>query len=372
MDLSSNPIRVPPIISETSIDILKETVFDWIHPKLKKYADKLAESTRLIKLVNKQNSKEFQYIKTESDPYGNLSEFIEKYNGEMISTTWVSFWEMFDKIFSPYFKEKRKQPMFNTFHLHEDDGVLFSLNHFISTMGLAWEWYAVSLNAETNIKNKKRWITVESSDSINSENIRLLMHRFENKPINFYTSNTSNTIKTLYGDIFCGLALLGTGGNMIVKCELTNAKTPMISILYLMSIVFNRFLIYVPHSDHNSTFLAGINYRGITSNNLKKLLDWYNVIDDDLLDRISIFKRTDIPVEFIDKAIRIIRKITELHVKINNRQLILYRDYKDKDMTEIVSDMEDVRKKQCKYWIEQYHLFKLDESKEIIRNQIRL
>ncbi|TXG85640.1 MAG: hypothetical protein E6R13_01930, partial [Spirochaetes bacterium] len=252
MNLSSEPVRVPPIVSETSIDILKETVFDWIHPKFEKYANKLVESDKLIKLINKSNSDSFNYIKSESDPYGYINTSLERYNAEMVTEIWVSFWEMLDKIFSPYFKEKRKHPLFNTFHVNETDSVILSLNHFISKMDLAWEWYAVSPESvETNIKNKKRRITLTT---LTSENIRHLMHKFENKPINFYTSTSTNlSISTLYGDIFCGLALLGTGGNLIIQCELTKSKTPIISILYLLSIVFENFYVYVPNASTKST-----------------------------------------------------------------------------------------------------------------------
>ena len=351
MNLSSNPIRVPPIISERTIDILNGTLFDWIHPKLARYNKKLKESTRLVDLIN-ETDLTFRYIKKESHPY-TIQEYMDEFNGEMISIEWLIYWEILDKYFSSYLMDKRKQPMFNTLHLNEDGHTILSLNHYISKHNLAWEWYGQG--DQSIIKtNRKKWLDIEC---INSANIRLLMHKFENKPLNFYTSR---------------LAILGTGGNFITNCELTNKTTPVISILYLLSIVFNNLYIHVPTVATSTTYIVGVNYRGITTNNLKKILDWFNDIEDDVIERMSIFKRTDIPPEFIDNVVGIIKKITELHIKINNRSLMLYNEYKDKDIKCIVSDMEEIRKNNCKYWTSKYHLFKLDESKEIIRNQIKL
>lgn len=368
MNLSSNPIRVPPIISERTVDVLNGTLFDWVHPKLARYNRKLKESTRLIDLINETDSKTFQYIVKESHPY-TIQEYMDEFNGEMISTKWLIYWEILDKYFSSYLKDKRKQPMFNTLHLNEDSNTILALNHYISRHNLAWEWYGQG-NQSIIKTNKKRWLDIECD---NSANIRLLMHKFENKPLNFYTSNSPDTsLRSLYGQVLSGLAILGTGGNLIISCELTNSTTPIISVLYLLSIVFTNLYIHVPTVANTTTYIVGINYRGITSNNLKKLLDWFNDVEDNIIERMSIFKRTDVPQEFIDNVVGIIKKITELHVKIYTRSLMLYNEYKDKDIKCIVSDMEEIRKKNCEYWINKYHLFKLDESKEIIRNQIRL
>jgi hypothetical protein len=51
---------------------------------------------------------------------------------------------------------------------------------------------------------------------------------------------------------------------------------------------------------------------------------------------------------------------------------MIYKEYKDKDLIDIINDMKDIRQKYAKNWIEKFHVFRLDESHEMIRNQIML
>ena len=368
MDLSSETARLPAIISETHPDILKDTLFDWKCDKIVKYKKLLDDSNNHVDELRKLDPN-FSYITKESDIYHNLE--MDSFNIEMMSKTWLIYWEIFDKFFATYFMEKQKHPLFNTFHTKEDGHTILAMNHYISNKDLAWDWYGVAIDMSdpcSLIKhNKKKWLSgIEHNRELSSANIRSFKHDFENTPIHFYTSNGGNSLSELYGEVFCGLALLGVGGNAIIKSS--DIITPLVSIFYLMSLTFDNFYVYTPKVS-NQVYLIGRGYRGITTNNLKKLLDWYNDLNDTII-RMSIFKRTDLS-DFTERVIKVAKKITKLQINVNDRYLIVYREYNDKDITEIIKDMESIHKKYASEWIKKFHVFKLDESKEMIRNQIK-
>jgi hypothetical protein len=363
---------LPSIISETTDEILKDTLFDWTIDKLVKYKNKLEETRYIVDLLNRQESNtiKYKYIEKESSFYGDLEEYLDEYNCEMISETWLDYWEIFDKYFKTYFEEKKKHPLLNTFH--RNCNVILSLNHYISKHDLAWEWYVFCYMPEWIKYNKKRQILgVERDFEMSSANIRSIMHKMEKLPINLYTANCEDNLRSLYGEILCALAILGTGGNMIISCSIIDMSTPIISILYLVSLTFEKLHIHVSKTS-NDIFLIGRTYKGITANNLKKLLSWFDMVENSILDKMSIFKRTDVPVEFVNRVIDVIKAITYHTIKIINRRVMIYKEYKDKDLIDIINDMKDIRQKYAKKWIEKFHVFRLDESHEMIRNQIML
>lgn len=384
MDLSIDTVcktkayRLPVIISEKKLEVLKDTQFDWRNNKIIKYNKINDDIIHSVEVLRSDSS--YDYLVRESRFYANLygqdSIIQASYNCEINTQSWLICWEICDRFFADYFKQKRKQPLLISYHVESSDFII-AVNHYISRYNLAWDWFATQLNETLDMEttdifkqNRSKLLTGidNNGDMSNSSNIRSMMHKFENRPVNFYTaSNKSSNMKILYGHVFCCLAVLGTGGNAIIQGMFY--ITPMVGILYLLSLTFEQFYLYVPKCDTNRVFMVCKKYRGITSNNMKKLLDWLDNINDEntILERMCIFKKSDIPEEFVQSVENVIKTIIKKRVQNMKRDVEIYKQYKDRDISEITTDMSNIRNKYAQEWIKKFHLFRLDESKELIK-----
>jgi len=382
--------KIPELIKSKSVEDLVDTKFDWDVKKLQAIKKKLNEVKSTLDIINsnKNGCKAYNYIVRESGFYEDLRGtnglVVSKYNAEIATNAWLKFWEILNTFFSDDFQHKNKHdPELKSFHAAEAPGnFIVCLNHFLSDLNnINWQWLAESYVPDSNLgtlgddygiiqKFKKRWLLgiEENGDICSSANIRSFSHELPKKIgyINFYTGDgkieTSDyaeeektNIRILYGQILCCLKILQPGGHAVIKM-FTTFETPTICILYLMRLLFWELYIFKPKTSrgaNSEVYLIAKDYRGITPSVMSKLLNWFDGVSDEVIQNYGIFKYDEIDDSFIDQIIELSIVLAKSQKKHLDRNFEIYKKYAENGiLMQLVSDMEEVRKKCAKKWLE--------------------
>lgn len=394
--------KLPTIISSKKYSELENTKYDWSNKKLQKLKKKLNKLKSNLDQINKSKKSQRVYraVVYQGGFYEDLRGngiIAEQYGAEVTTNAWMKFWEICEKYLKPILIEyNKKNPNLNSFHVAEAPGnFIICLNHYISQFNLVWNWRAESYVEDSDMgtlgddyglikKTKNKWLLgiEENGDICSSANIRSFAHTLENdlNPILLYTGDGKIethdydeeellNLRILYGQVFGCLATLDIGGTCIIKAFST-FEAPTISLLYLLQLSFWKLYIFKPYTSRGANsemYIIGLDYRGIIPSNMKKLLNWFDDIEDDVLKKYSLFKEDDIPKTFIEKIEKMAIDRTERQAKYLNRNFELYKQYCDSDdITEIAEDMSEIREKAAKKWIKKYNMFKLDMNKLLL------
>lgn len=394
--------KLPTMITSKNAEELTGTKYEWKNKKLQKLKKELNKVKSHLDTIqsSKKSARLYRAIVYQGGFYEDLRGngiIAEDYGAEVATNAWLKFWEICEKYLKPILTyHNKKNPNFKSFHVAEAPGnFIICLNHYLSQFNIEWDWRAESYVENENLgtlgddyglikKTKKHWVLgiEENGDICSSANIRSFVHSFNTDftPVSLYTGDGKlethdhneeelYNLRLLYGQVFGCFATLAIGGTCVIKAFST-FEAPTISLLYLMQLSFWELHIFKPYTSRGANsemYIIGKDYRGITPSNLKKLLNWFDDIDDVVIKQFSLFKEEDIPSEFIKKIEIMAKDRVTRQVKYLNRNYSLYESYRENpDITSISSDMAEIRAETSKKWLKKYNMFGLDMDNLIL------
>jgi len=341
--------------------------YDYIedYPEFKNILLELRE----IKKIRKSIYYEYGYQKKILTPYTqeytqHLSMYINKnkYNKFNISNAYIKLWE----IYETFDLLPKNEEVIKMFHIAELPGQFINCtNRYIKKMfpNSKYEWYANSLNPYHKknrevfgnqafrdvygyLKNNRRnwlWGADGSGDLFNSKNIlwyynyiRKWISKNENNKIHIVTGdagmstilNTARDQQLLeFAQCVCSLSTCTMGSHTIIKTftpyqghnmDSDASSGYFINLIYLYYLYFEEVYLFKPLSSRPSAgefYVIGKNFKGISYGEIKKLCQ---NIDNFKLNH-CIFKKDEIPKQFINDIIKFLSKMKELNLDIIKR-----------------------------------------------------
>jgi 23S rRNA U2552 (ribose-2'-O)-methylase RlmE/FtsJ len=333
------------------------------------------------------------------DMYRGLKKYISwKYNAELTTNAWTKLYEIIDtyKLFDEDVEK------LTTFHLCEAPGAFVaSLNHYLETKTQVkqFDWYAQSLNPwnQTNIRlypsllkdslgimqsHHWRWLygKTNTGDITDPINIKSYRQNRKIKKLDLMTSDcglkvTENMFneqerfvgKVNFGQVMGILYLLPEGKNCVFKTFVPFAETFTVSLLYLLTCLFEKLTVIKPITSHPSSsevYITGVNYKG--ANTLSEN-EWNNLfahLSDFNIDR-SLIAEKDIPKQFVDDLVKCSQLFTKKQIDSIQRSMYYrFSLYSDIDRHQELSDKKNEAEQ---FWIDKFNLEKLDDNHRKIK-----
>uniref|UniRef100_A0A6C0LRQ0 Adrift-type SAM-dependent 2'-O-MTase domain-containing protein n=1 Tax=viral metagenome TaxID=1070528 RepID=A0A6C0LRQ0_9ZZZZ len=310
-----------------------------------------------------------------------LKNILKNYlNVDMPTNAWIKMYEMLSNIkdIIPI-----KCDTVRTFHICEAPGAFISaINHYLSDKGIKkYDWYAQTLLSEKGALQDHfglikaypdRWLYGPnddySGDITHSRVIKYYASKLSN--IDFMTADAgfqcnANDLneqelfmmKTNMGQIICILACLSVGKSAIFKTFLPLTEPLSISLMYLLSNLFERVNIVKPvssHSYNSEIYVCLHSYKGIDSGILEML---YILLDDPKINSKSVLYEI-INNQFFESYIECVDYF--ITRQINSLQKIYYYYYHYNEITSVNHDL-DISK-----WFQNNPVKKLDNDKRLI------
>lgn len=310
------------------------------------------------------------------DPFSGLKYHLKNnFNAEMMTNAWIKMYEIL-KVYQNLIPIK---PTVKTFHICEAPGGFVSAtNHFVTTSdsNSKLEWYAQTLRPndfeENNAlddhfglicSNPDKWIfgdpsTDDTGDITHSSVIKYYAKHEKLKDIDFITADAGircnpqelndqeeKLAKLNMGQIVCILACLPIGKSAIFKTFIPMAEPLTISLIYLLSHLFNSVEIFKPstsHSSNSEVYVVLQDYKGIDKDLLEIL---YVLLDDPKISSKSVlFDKYN--KDFVKSYSNGIRSMIDRQIKSLVRSYYYY--YHPDQISNIV--------KLSKEWIEHHRI----------------
>lgn len=262
-----------------------------------------------------------------------------KYNGQMVTYAWMKMYEILTKFpdLIPTTKTVK------TFHLCEAPGAFIAAtNHYVATHHQEIDWYAQTLRHEGlsdhfGLINEypDRWLFGDD-DTGNICHSKTIKSYASLKDIDFMTSDAgiycdplelneqeSYMSKITMGQVTCILTCLSIGKSAIFKTYLPLAEPLTVSLMYLLTSVFNAVTIYKPitsHSCNSEVYIILRQYKGVKQEVLKKL---YILLDDAKITHDSLLFG-DIDHKFLKSYVKSIGKLIDNQIASLCRNFYYY------------------------------------------------
>uniref|UniRef100_A0A8D8Q5Y6 Cap-specific mRNA (nucleoside-2'-O-)-methyltransferase 2 n=1 Tax=Cacopsylla melanoneura TaxID=428564 RepID=A0A8D8Q5Y6_9HEMI len=266
-------------------------------------------------------------------------------------------WCKFHEIINAYELVPVQGKCFTSVHLCEAPGAFItSLNHYLKLHHphIQWDWIANTLNPhhESNsfdeMISDDRLILGTSSKWYfgpdHSGNIMVpefVPHCVQHvqytvsSPVLLVTADGSFNCqgnpgeqeilvgKLHYREVQTALSLLQSGGNFLLKL-FTMFESDTISLVYLLSCLFNSIDFYKPGSSKEGNSEVYVICRGFRKESVGECLDLNKAFDPVCQDRV-ILGRGDIPDEFLDKLYQGVLLFTEYQISAIERNITLFK-----------------------------------------------
>lgn len=290
---------------------------------------------------------------TKIDPQPRLKQMIKnEYHGEMVTNAWLKIYEMlnlFDDLIP-------NQKAIKTFHLCEAPGAFISaINHYLDNRNQKLDWYAQTLKPNLDQKSNmalddffgliskypNRWIFGDtngdnSGDITHSEIIRYYASHSSLKTVDFMTADAGLHCdpvnlneqeaflgKINMGQIICILSCLPINKSAIIKTFLPMSEPLTISLVYLVTHLFEQVIITKPSTSHctnSEVYIVLHKYRGIESNLLDQL---YLLLDDpQVTSKTLLFANID--KKFFQSYMSIIGNLIDRQINALQRNYYYY------------------------------------------------
>jgi cap2 methyltransferase len=335
---------------------------------------------------------------------GRHGMLVEHYGAEIVTNAWLKMFELM--IFLHDTLEKlqtsKRSKKFCSLHIAEAPGnFMLAINHKIKTQypSVDWEWLANSYKELYNRedggylrdqyglirKHPTRWIfgadgdgDITSVDNINSfaQDVQMKFEgqlhlitsdvKYVPKNVNFDEEENINTPVHL-GHLLSSLVTLSKDGTMILK-QFTVFESQSVCLLYLMSHCFKKLRIVKPETSrpaNSEMYVVGTGYKNNLStfqkDKLMNIMRYIRFLNTEA-GSPCIFRKEDVPEEFVEQIIKIQTKLTDIQIQHLQRNLQLYETYKDSDIDEIRRDFASQRDKAARVWIEKNNVMPLDDQ----------
>lgn len=281
---------------------------------------------------NKYKSSQFSKLLTWEElsytvcPYGKIKRILEKeYQIEMATNAWIKLFEILTHV-SDIFDQKKN---LKTFHICEAPGAFISAtNYFVNehTKIKNWTWYAQTLRTAgsadpfgKNISDKYKliqaypdnWLFGNKSDESGDITHSAVLKSYVANPllsgIEFMTADAGiyldptelnnqeiHIAKIIMGQVICILGCLSTNGSAILKTFLPMTEPLTISMIYLLTSVFETVCLIKPPASHDCNseiYVVLKNYTRVKKSVLNLL---YDLLDNPALtSKTLLFERID-------------------------------------------------------------------------------
>lgn len=244
------------------------------------------------------------------NPYKSLRNILKsKYGAETVTNAWIKMYELLNMF--PNLIESKQT--IKTFHLCEAPGAFISaLNHYLDNKSQKLDWYAQTLRpiiTDTDGTNTalddhfgliqrypNRWIFGDPMGDVSGDITHSAIIRYYSlnmRGIDFMTADAGlmsnpNELneqeaylgKINMGQILCILSCLSIGKSAIFKTFLPMTEPLTISMMYLVTLVFDSVTITKPSTSHRNNseiYVILMGYRGVSMPMLDIL---YKLLDD--------------------------------------------------------------------------------------------
>ncbi len=335
--------------------IIENNDLHMIKRRLNEYKRIIDTKEQFVKNNYDKNIIDWYNLINNIDMYKNLRKIILwKHNAELVNNIWIKFYE----IISHEDLIDKNITKFKSFHLYETTGSsIAALNHYISTQTniKSFEWYA-QCQSYNEFKGKydlwnlfpQNWM-IDGNGNGNLKNINTLNYYLNcesmydinliicDGEIKIHSSKFTElegfASLTTFVQIYTMLHLLSKDGSTIIKLFLPLVESMTISILYLLSCVFECVKLVKPvtsYSNSSEIYCVCKKYYGFDSisdnikNRLEKIYYKYDVMD-------SIFPMDFIDTNFIDQLCQTSNLFVNRQINSIKRSVCLrdiyYEDY---------------------------------------------
>ncbi|XWV26025.1 putative FtsJ-like methyltransferase [Tupanvirus soda lake] len=310
----------------------------------------------------------WENLANEIDVYRNLKNIlVRQYNAEMVSNAWIKMYEILN-MFADLVPSTQTV---KTFHLCEAPGAFIAAtNHLLSNRNQKLDWYAQTLKP-TNIGSvtdaaledrygliasyPDRWLFGDKKidDSGNITHSVVIQYYASNpllKNIDFMTADAGLQCdptelneqeaflgKINMGQIICILACLPIGKSAIFKTFLPMSEPLTISMIYLVTHLFENVTIVKPstsHSTNSEVYIVLQKYKGIDKNILEIL---YSMLDDvKITSKTLLFPKID--ADFFKSYMGIVGQLIDRQISSLSRNYYYY--YNIDQTTKLISTVE--------------------------------
>ena len=387
-------------------------------PHVNNWINDSYEYPKFIALKDKLNKKKSEIDKLDQSKYVNIASatyvmedargdygrLAEEFDAQIVTKAWMKLFELTHRYVKDYITEE-----FYSFHVAEAPGAFLpSLNHYFRTQchGVDWTWYAESYrDPVTRIKTKQKgkflsdtyglmkkypehWIFGANDDGDITRGANWRWFKNELTALtprrDLYTSDVKfvpdtpdftydeeefYNIPVHVGHTFGALLTLSKGGMAILK-TFTFFEAQSISLLFLLTCFFEKVFITKPIAStpaNSETYVICINYNNRMTDNQRTILYEYLEMCRTAKNKKEtpvLFAKKDIPKEFVDQIYDFEVKMTDRQIKYIDRNLELYKKYKNTKKVKQNIDKKDVelRDKFASYWIENYNVEKINRK----------
>lgn len=293
----------------------------------------------------------WEELSRQIDLHQNLKHIIKnKYCGELVTNAWIKMYEMLHMIPNII----PKQDTIKTFHLCEAPGAFISaINHYLSHNNQKMSWYAQTLRPRTDTDNHAlqdhfgliasypdKWLfgdeTDNSGDITHSRVIKAYAKDPRLQDIDFMTADAGLQCKPSelneqeaflgkinMGQIVCILACLPLGKSAIFKTFLPMSEPLTISMIYLVTHLFDNVSVVKPKTSHptnSEVYISLQGYRGINQAVLELL---YIMLDEEkVTSKTLLFNKID--MEFFKVYMNNISSLIDRQIMFLNRSYYYY------------------------------------------------
>lgn len=326
----------------------------------------------------------WEQLTSQIDVYQNLKYILKKeYHAEMVTNAWIKMYEMitmFPNLLPTSINVK-------TFHLCEAPGAFIaSINHLLTTRNQNLEWYAQTLKPDNNSLALEdhfglialypdRWLFGEgqgdkndnSGDITRSTIIKYYANHPLLKNLDFMTADAGLQChptelneqeaflgKINMGQIICILACLPVGKSAIFKTFLPMSEPLTISMVYLLTHLFDLINIVKPstsHSTNSEVYIVLNGYKGVDPELLEIL---YDLLDDPkITSKTLLFSQ-------IDKTF--FKTYTDTAISLMERQISsLRRNYYYYYHLDEIEKFQETIKDRLEEWLRTHIIFVLEK-----------
>lgn len=329
---------------------------------------------------------DWNHLSNNINMYKNLRKLIIwKFGSEITNNAWIKTYELLTYENLVHNNGKR----FQSFHLYENTGgTISALNHYINTQTNIknFQWYA-HCNAYTNDFVGKydlakmypyNWI-LDGNGNANLKHANTMKHYLNtshlhnndlvicdgnNKiPAHKFNEQESLTLFTTYIQIYLTLFILKTGGNCIIKMFLPLAESMTISLLFLLTCLFESVKLIKPLSVNPSSseiycvckkYHGYDSISGVIKNKLDLLYRNFNTNN-------NIIPMDAINKQFINELVKFSDTFTTNQTNSIYRAICL-RDYFHENY-ELQQNLSDMREKHTYELIDKLNLKSIYKNK---------
>lgn len=378
-NLNPNPLILDITTSSKSFTLKMETSDDLMHsPFYRNLIKKKCELNFYKRVMDTKPSNIFmesrysnqelflltwEELSASIDYFSNLKSILKKeYNAEMVTNAWIKMYEMID-LFST------SGNVFRTFNICEGPGAFIAcINHATFNKGIDFEWHAQTLRPDDQQTNNAlddhfglitsypdHWVfgdpqIDDSGDITHNAVIKNYASLSFMENIDFITADggikcdpielneqEEKLTKINMGQIVCILACLPINKSALFKTFIPMTEPLTISMMYLLTHLFESIQIMKPstsHSSNSEVYIILKNYKGIK----KEILDiLYELLDDPkVTSKTLLFDIHD--KEFMNSYLKSINSLVDRQIQSLIRSFYYYYNM---DKTSEISDLSE-------------------------------